>query len=214
MKGDIDYMKFIIVTQRVEEVPLYNEKRDSLDENWISFLLECGLIPIILPNNLAMAKLIIDSIDVKGILLTGGNTHVKYGGSAPQRDMIDEFLIQYAIDNTIPLIGICRGMQSLLIHFSEELLRVKNHVAVNHAVYSVNPQSFYKDVNSYHTLSIKYNQIIKKNDWNITYMDGDEYVEGISHKAYNLHGFMWHPERNNPFDQDDIHRFIKIFNKE
>jgi len=29
-------------------------------------------------------------------------------------------------------------------------------------------------------------------------------VEGISHDEHNIHGIMWHPERNLPYLQEDL----------
>ena len=44
--------KVIFVTQRVERIESYNEKRDALDQNIILLLLKCGYTPIPLPNNI------------------------------------------------------------------------------------------------------------------------------------------------------------------
>lgn len=49
-------MKLIGVTQRVEIIQEYSEKRDSLDQKWFEFLNKCDLIPILLPNNLEAAR--------------------------------------------------------------------------------------------------------------------------------------------------------------
>ncbi len=43
-------MKAVGVTQRVELVADYGERRDCLDQAWTQFLAACGLLPVLLPN--------------------------------------------------------------------------------------------------------------------------------------------------------------------
>lgn len=203
-------MKFIAVTQRVDKIESYKEIRDSLDERWTEFLLKCNLIPIIIPNNLEAASKILETVSIHGILLTGGNSEVKYGGDAPQRDAIDEFLIEYATKKDVPLLGVCRGMQSILSYFGENLYETKNHVAVNHKICNMLNKDENRMVNSYHTLSVSYDKLSNL-DWTDIYISEDGFVESIAHKNYKLSGIMWHPERNNIFDIEDECLFNRIY---
>lgn len=203
-------MKLIAVTQRVDKIESYKEIRDSLDERWTEFLLKCNLIPIIIPNNLEAASKILETVRIHGILLTGGNSEVKYGGDAPQRDAIDEFLIEYATKKEVPLLGVCRGMQSILSYFGENLYETKNHVAVNHKIFKMLNKDENRIVNSYHTLSASYDKL-SNSDWTDIYISEDGVVESIAHKNYKLYGMMWHPERNNVFDMEDERLFNRIY---
>lgn len=203
-------MKFIAVTQRVDKVNEYSEIRDGLDERWIEFLLECNIIPIIIPNNLQVTKMILKKLKIDGILLTGGDSEIKYGGAFLQRDQVDEFLIEYSIKKQKPILGVCRGMQSILSYFNEKLEKVSNHIGVEH--YLCNPYNKEKlrKVNSYHAFSIKYNNKLNEN-WKINYISEDFTVEGIQHKKFEIYGMMWHPERNKVFEIEDIDIFKSIY---
>lgn len=203
-------MKLIAVTQRVDKIETYKEIRDSLDERWTEFLLKCNLIPIIIPNNLEAASKILENVSIAGILLTGGNSEVKYGGDAPQRDAVDEFLIEYATKKDVPLLGVCRGMQSILSYFGEHLYETKNHVAVNHKIFSILNQENNRIVNSYHTLSSKYDKLYSS-DWTDICISEDGVLESIAHKNHKIYGIMWHPERNDIFDIEDENLFNRIY---
>ena len=196
-------MKTILVSQRVDIIESYKERRDALDQKWADFLWEAGLIGIPVFNHASSLNEILNSINIDGILLTGGNSPVEYGGSAPERDNTDTLLITHAIKNNIPLLGVCRGMQSIVIHFGGTLHKVEGHVAKRHNLDSS------REVNSYHEyapdkLSIELD-IISKAD--------DQVIEHIKHKNLSLAGIMWHPERETPFNKKDIELFNTIFTR-
>ena len=44
-------MKIVVFTQRVEVVESYNERRDCADQRIAEFIVECGYIPLPVPNN-------------------------------------------------------------------------------------------------------------------------------------------------------------------
>ncbi len=199
--------KIILYTQRVEIVESYNERRDCADQMIGKLFFECGFIPIALPNNCYIAKEIVDKLKPKGIVLTGGNSLVKYGGNAPEKDELDRYLIKYAIDNNLPLYGICRGMQSILDFFGETLIDVKNHVRKDHEICGV-----YKNrmVNSYHNLAC----VKLIGDELVPLMiSTDGVIEAIKHKRYQIYGTMWHPERNKTFSDEDVKMIKEIFNE-
>ena len=79
-------MKTVIFTQRVEIIESYNERRDCADQRIAEFIKECGFLPIPIPNNPDILNDAISQIEPCGIILTGGNSLVKYGGNAPERD--------------------------------------------------------------------------------------------------------------------------------
>lgn len=199
-------MKLIAVSQRVVVDPKTGERRDALDQNWSVFLRMCGMIPVILPSDIETAQHILERIPVNGILLTGGNTHAKYGGNAPERDALDHFLIARR-QAGIPLLGVCRGMQSIQIFFGAELRRVEGHVARDHTIRSEDPDSRDLTVNSYHEFAaLECPDMLK-----VVYRSEDGVIEAVRHLEEPVAGIMWHPERNNPFNRHDVSFFQTFF---
>lgn len=195
-------MKLIAVTQRVDIYKNIQERRDAVSQEWTMLADACGFIPVFLPNNLQMSKIILENMDISGILLTGGNTPIIYGGDAPERDELEKYLIDYAIDKDIPLLGVCRGMHMLLGHFGTKLERVEGHVRTFHQL------SNKDEVNSFHSWGTKNCELPLIAEVKAC----DDIVEAVSHNEYyNIHGIMWHPERYNPFRKKDIEMIRSIF---
>ena len=69
-----------------------------------------------------------------GIVFTGGNSLVKYGGDAPERDETEYAMLKLALEYDIPVYGFCRGMQTILDFYGCELSTVTGHVAVRHDI--------------------------------------------------------------------------------
>lgn len=197
-------MKRIVYTQRVEVIENYQERRDCADQRIAQFILACGFLPIPLPNEAMIAGDIIKSLMPSGIVLTGGNSLVRYGGNAPERDFMDAELIRIAVDKKIPLYGFCRGMQSILDFFGEDLLDVEGHTAVRTVLRGkIDPWlgDFNREVNSYHRQAcVK----VQNADLEVLAMSYDGVVKAIRHTKYPILGTMWHPERESPFTEADI----------
>lgn len=199
-----DKMKIVLFTQRVEVIESYNERRDCADQRIAEFIRACGYLPVPVPNNAALAKEMVEELKPAGIILTGGNSLEKWGGNAPERDATDKAYIELAVDKNIPLYGFCRGMQSILDFFGEELTTVTGHVAKRMNVTGVEDPvlgSFNREVNSYHNQGCV---AINRPDIEILAKSEDGVIKAIRLKAYNLLGTMWHPEREAIFSQDDI----------
>jgi len=191
--------KCIAVTQRVEYIENIGERRDALSQEWSILAEGCGFLPLLLPNHLTIVRKLMGAFKPDGILLTGGNDLASYGGNAPERDETEQFLIQYAIDNKTPLLGVCRGMQMLLDCFDTPLKRVEGHVRTKH------PLSNGDIVNSFHgwgamDCKLPLTPVAKCTDG---------VLEAVTHKNYPwIHGIMWHPERYHILRERDI-QFIK-----
>lgn len=197
-------MRLIGITQRIDFIEDYNEQRDALDKKWSEFLSECELVPIILPNNEEIVEQIIENVKLDGFIFTGGGNLSRYGGNTERRDKVELFCIKYAINNKLPVIGICRGMQFIQDYFGVELKLISNHIGVYHNILN------YKNivnVNSYHSLgttkTVKELKVIAYSEDNI--------VEAIKHMDYNIYGIMWHPERVTPFSKLDKGFFKGVF---
>ncbi|MBT3366089.1 MAG: C26 family cysteine hydrolase domain-containing family [Nitrospina sp.] len=197
-------MSLIAVSHRVDITGLDEERRNCLDQRWVDYLLECDLTPLPIYNHIGAAKKLLQVCPVSGILLTGGNSLVEYGGSAPERDETEKFLIDFAINKQIPLLGVCRGMQMIQHYFGIKLEKIEGHVRRDHNI--VINQTTVK-VNSYHNFGTK-----SENGALITSaksMDGT--IEAVRHPDFSIEGIMWHPERNSPFKEFDKTIFKNLF---
>jgi len=190
-------MKPVLVTQRVDVVPSYGERRDALDQRWAPFLAACGLLAVPVANDRAVALALAAATAPAGILLTGGNDLVAIGGNAPERDDTEDALLAYARERRLPLLGVCRGMQFLLHRFGAPLEVVEGHVAVRH---SVTADGRPLVVNSYH----RYAARALGPGLRALAVGEDGVVEAFRHADEPIAGLMWHPEREDPFLRRDI----------
>lgn len=195
-------MKQILVTQRVEYIRDIGERRDALSQAWTLFAQACGFLPLPAPNHLETVKLMLEQQRIDGFLLTGGNDLGAYGGDAPERDALERYLIGYACSHGTALVGVCRGMQILLDYFDTPLKHVEGHIRVQHALDNGDK------VNSFHGWgALACSAPLRPLLW-----AGDGVLEAVGHEIYqNLHGIMWHPERYNPFRENDIVWFKEVF---
>jgi len=205
---------------RVVETTAYQEPRDALSQNWFGFLKSCGIMPILVPNVAENAISYLEGIEVRGVILTGGNNvcPATYGGDSsapisdafPGRDETEAILIDWAISSRLPLLGTCRGMQMLNAHFGGTILTdlesqvpgVGNHVACEHKVQvtmsrMVKRFGFEELVtNSYHKQGLTERELAEPLEhWAVTPEGG--VIEAVMHRERPLVGIQWHPERPN-----------------
>lgn len=204
-------MKKIGITQRVESVAHYLERRDCLDQRWADFSTLLGFIPIPLPNITAEnVRDLIDTLDLDAIILSGGNSLSILGDAAdtaPERDSFETALVDIAIEKGIPILAVCRGMQLLNCHFEGKLTPVKGHVAKDHVIISCDKTAILPHtVNSYHSWGITPAGLGKHLMPLATDDQGN--IEAFKHMTYRILAIMWHPERVTGFDLTDI-EFIK-----
>ena len=199
-------MDFVLVTQRSQRLDSINETRDALDRNWHHFLFEVGVLPFVLPNEVTLVKALLSSFKGKivGTLLTGGNSLQVCQGDSPERDELEQFLLQYSLQHDLPVLGVCRGMQVLLDHFGGELTPVEGQVQASQKI-TINGES--ADKNSYHDWAC----LTVPNAFRIFAHSAEHLAKGVQHKSLDLTGIMWHPERLLPFHADDIALFRKVF---
>ncbi len=198
--------KIVIYTQRVEVIESYQERRDCADQRIADFIKVCGFLPIPVPNKSELAEELVLAIRPIGIVLTGGNSLEKYGGNAPERDEMDRVLISLSVKEKIPLYGFCRGMQSVLDFFGNEIIHVEGHVALHHLIHEGTEQ--YK-VNSYHNQACM--QLKKDCGLKVLSQSEDGVIESICHETLPIIGSMWHPEREKPYAKKDIERVKMLF---
>lgn len=191
--------KCIAMTQRVDCIEAVGERRDALSQEWIGLAEACGFSPLLLPNHLLTVCELIEVRKPDGIILTGGNDLVAYGGNAPERDALEQFLIQYSQEQKIPLLGVCRGMQMIMDQFGIELRKVEGHVRMEHLL------SNGDTVNSFHSWgAVSCQRPLLPGAWS-----ADGVLEAVTHQDCPwIYGIMWHPERYHPLRQQDI-QFVK-----
>lgn len=199
--------KVIYASQRVDVIASYGERRDALDQCWTSLFYEMGAILQPLPNHPDTISQLLERMPPDGLLLTGGNTPVIYGGQASERDEADEMLLAFSQSKNIPLLGVCRGMQSLILFYGGSLRETAGHVAVTHEISGKFP---YNQVNSYHNYAID----SLPESFEVLAKATDGSVEAVRHNQFPQMGMMWHPERENPFRREDIQIISNFFELE
>lgn len=133
----------------------------------------------------------------QGILITGGF----------HKGKLDDYLIEYAICNNLPLLGICQGMQSMaLYHTNQKLEKIENHHQKEGYQHEVKlgksnlsrilGQSKIM-VNSYH-----YEQVKNSKEFEIVGVSRDGVIEAIENPNHRFQiGVQWHPERMLSYDE-------------
>lgn len=200
-------MKIVLYTQRVEIVTAYGERRDCSDQRIWQFIQACGYLPIPLPNDVDIVQQLFHQFEpcLSGIILTGGNSLVKYGGNALERDSVDRTLLDLAVEKKVPLFGFCRGMQSILDYFGNDLVNVQKHVAVRH---TVRGEGYNYEVNSFHNQGCLK---IKSPILTAEMISDDGVIEMVRHQECPILGIMWHPEREEVFTERDIQNVRNLF---
>jgi len=206
-------MKKIAITQRLVENGSYSEMRECLDVNYSKLIYACGYLPIVLPYEVAFESYF-KNIDISGVVLTGGNdlNCCHKSSLSKKRDLFEKKILKYCIENDIRILGICRGMQLIAEYFKSDFKQVYNQVNVRYRL-KINQNSKYRDslnsikiVNSYHNFSV--NKLSDQMVVSATNENG--VIKAIEHKNYKIFGQMWHSERENPFNENELN-FIKDF---
>ncbi|MCK5110915.1 MAG: gamma-glutamyl-gamma-aminobutyrate hydrolase family protein [Arcobacteraceae bacterium] len=207
-------MKKILVTQRLFNNKSYFEQREMLDISWGKLFEKIDLLPIILPYEYDFKKYC-NEFKIDGIFLTGGNdlSSVNQNDLSLKRDNLEFKLIKYAIENSIPIFGVCRGMQIIAKYFGSDLNKIDGQINIKHKLI-VNENSKYskylnslKEVNSFH------NYLIENisNDLIVSATSEDKTIKAIEHKDKRIFAQMWHSERVEPFDNNELNLIKEFF---
>lgn len=194
-------------------------------------------VPIILPFTDDLAELDRAMSVCSGFLLTGGHdvspsvygeaTGEKCGETCVTRDIMERHILQFSIDNNMPLLGICRGIQFINAALGGTLyqdLESEFKSGINHHQSPPYDIPAHKDtilpntplaellgrseleVNSYH------HQAVKKLSPRLTEMavSEDGLIEAVYMKEKKfIWGVQWHPEFSYKTDENSQ----KIFNE-
>jgi len=214
-------LKKIAISMRVTNAQNYKEVRDSLSSDWIDYFLSLNILPILIPNNIIAARKLLDEVNVEGVILSGGNNiSRKYSKSGIEkdsyleRDVVEDFLLKYAVKEGIAALGVCRGAQFMNVFYGGVLHEgeASEHVATKHLVYCPDDFSFgarWFNVNSFHNTCIP-SKGLSENCVEIARAE-DGTIEAFKHKELEHYGIMWHPERT-PTLIENRFFFNKVFN--
>ncbi len=179
----------------------YGTPVDIFDADLVRFISDAGFVVAVLPNEVSAVGPILEDADL--VVLTGGSEPVRPAGHAPtgRRQIAEAVTLNAAIAGSIPLLGICRGMQVLNCHFGGTLKALPpghRHAGTEHMValwpsrlataLATNPPL---TVNSYHDNAVA----SVGTDMRVAAMSEDGEIEAIEHMSLDVYGVMWHPER-------------------
>lgn len=207
------------ITQRVEVIPSYGERRDCLDQQWFRFLESLGFTPVPVPNQLYDVKQWALDLGLEGLVLSGGNdlAHLPDASNAAvERDRTEAQLLAWAQEHAVPVIGVCRGLQMMYVWLGGRLEPVSGHVAVRHsllpAVQATDVFARFTEVNSFHNWGITQSGVPASVIPQCLSPEGD--IEAFRHASLPWAGIMWHPEREVPFSESDKLLFNHILKGE
>ncbi len=180
----------------------YDEPRDALAQLWPQFL--AAALPnadwLFVPSLGAMeTSAYCERWGINGLILTGGEDV----GTSPLRDRSEHALLVWAAEKSLPLLGVCRGMQLMSTASGAGLSRVSGHVAVRHCLHG----DYDWEVNSYHTATLA--EVPKQ--YRVLAKAPDGSIEAIRHDTLPWEGWMWHPEREAPYSSNDICEIRRMF---
>jgi len=205
--------KIIAITQRVDYIDNYKETRETLDVRYLELIKKLDYSPLILSYTMDIEEYF-KIFKVDGIFLSGGNDLYEWSNTKESRvrDIFEYKLIEYAIENSIPILGICRGMQVIANYFNSHFEKISNQVGINHLL-KPNIKSKYfpilkeiKKVNSYHNYAVK----SISSDLIVSAHNDDDIIKAIEHRELKIFGHMWHPERYKKFEDVQL-SLIKDF---
>lgn len=196
------------LSQRVTVAAPSEERRDCLDQRWHALLARAGIQGVPIPNSPDAAPNLFSALQLQGFLLTGGNDLNHLPGaadSAPERDQMERHMLDFARIHSLPVLGVCRGLQVINHVSGGELVRVSGHAGTRHALQKVAegkiPGTF-DEVNSYHNWGVRQSGLGAQLTAVLKSPDG--VVEALVHDELQWTAIMWHPEREEPFRTMDI----------
>ena len=209
----------------------------TVSSNYVHSILKAGGTPLLLPM-IFDPDLLLGFINViDGLLITGGDKDVNpqlYGedpvkeleGICPERDECECYLFRRAMEEALPVLGICRGMQlmnvaaggslyqDIFTQLENSLGHLPKQMPVDELYHRVNLQEHSTLSSIFETRELMVNsfhhQAVKRvaDTFVATATSQDSVIEAIEHRQHPfVIGVQWHPE-----DLTNRHtRFLKLF---
>lgn len=216
-------MRRLLISQRVR-VDQHGEPCDVLEKSLVIYFSSYGIKLYPVSNFLSDPGEFVQGVKYDGLILSGGgdvnpqfidmkDTHrIDY---SPEREQVETFLIEKALEEGLPILGICHGMQQLNCYFGGRITadihsaekatrrpRLNHSIRIEKKLFGLD--STY-DINHYHDNGIRKAQIAPTFD--IFALDSEcDVIEGIVHKNLPILGINWHPERESP--DNEINKII------
>ena len=192
-------------------------EKEFVNRNYVDAMRSIGFNTIMLtleaPNPTELFAL------CDGFLVTGGSdvdpkwfNEVNTGESKGiniQMDELDKLVVEYAKDNKLPLLGICRGIQSINTFLGGSLYQnignSHRNIEHGHEVKTIKNRLLDLDediiVNSYHHQALK--DVASDLEVIATHTDGT--IEAVIGKELPIIATQWHPEK---IPNDEVSKII------
>lgn len=190
---------------------IYEEgiEKQFVNSQYLDYVMDAGFTPIILPIDKDISELL-SMCDC--FLITGGNDldSSSYEGAIESEclgvdkrlDKLDFEVIEYAIKHNKPLLGICRGLQSINVYFKGSLFsnledtRHNKKEIEKDIIIDYDSRLFFKcicedmKINSYHHQGIN-----KLGKGLLDVGKSLGLIEAIEHEYLDIYAVQWHPEK-------------------
>ena len=193
-------------------------RKQFVNEEYIKYVESAGFIPVILPIS-ENAYELYSMCDA--FLITGGEDidsywyneehHPMLGNFDLEMDKADKAVIEYAYNNSKPMLGICRGLQAINAFLGGTLIQHIDDDSHKRITYGVDFElvrngNFFENVYSEHSkINSYHHQAIKKlaPDFKICgYSNGC--IEAIEHESKPIIAVQWHPEKLDDLDNKNL----------
>lgn len=175
------------LTQRRDLITERGEWRDALDVRLARIIWDIGFTPVPLATGIDDAQSYLEALELEAFVLSGGGEV----GYPLERASLEDAILARSARDSLPVFGICRGMQVIITACGGQLSPVEGHVATRHLVFGT--LSGEREVNSFHGLGIPRENLPSALSCLALAPDGT--VEAIRHDWLPWTAIMWHPER-------------------
>ena len=211
MNKDKKDLKILITPRLIDSL---NDQYYSLSVDWFNFLKKENINFDILTGNNNINS--IESYD--GIILSGGgdlsNNKLATNQSEIdiEREDFERKLIFASIEKKIPLLGVCRGYQSIISNLNnDKAIRFVNsgvNVSEKYFTYFNNGKKI--KITCYN--NYEFENIDTLDSWDIFSKNKNGFVSSAIHKKHMIMGCIWHPERELSKNDPVWKNFLKWIN--
>lgn len=208
----------------------YDEQNCMLAEGYYKSVWRAGGVPVILPP-LSDTDAVINMLEhIDGLLLSGGGDYnplyageepiSQLGGINAERDLPELLITRLAYNRQIPMLGICRGIQTLVMALDGKVAQHISASAIKHSqdadrsepTHSVTIEAesilndIYQDVEGCSTFNVEklmlyvnsfHHQAVSDagERFRVTAHSSDGVIEAIESREFkSIMGVQWHPE--------------------